>query len=112
MSKPVAGNYLRAHRRKRGLSQRELGMLVGYDREWQVSRHERGQTTPPLLIALAYEVVFEVPTAELFKGFHSAATDAVTRNLAKMKAAFEGQTKGRPSKAASHKLQWLTLRTK
>ena len=112
MSERVAGNYLRAHRRKCGLSQRELATLVGYPREWQVSRHERSKTVPPLLIALAYEVVFRIPAAELFTGFHSAVTETVTRNLARMKADVERQSKRQPSKATLQKLQWLTQRIK
>ena len=52
MSKKIAGNYLRRHRRTRGLSQRELALLVGYKQQWQVSRHELSKTMPPLRYGL------------------------------------------------------------
>jgi|SRR5665213_2018042 len=111
MSNKVVGNYLRAHRRRRGLSQRDLGHLAGYKNAWQVSRHERSKTVPPLLVALAYEMVFQVPVAELFAGFHSAVSDAVARNLEELKADLESRSGGRrEAKIISQKLKWLTER--
>ncbi len=111
MTEQVVGNYLRAHRRRCGLSQRDLGKLVGYAHEWQVSRHERSQTVPPLLIALAYEVVFQIPVAKLFAGFHSVVSGVVARNLEDLKAKLENRTGG-PAKATLQKLQWLTERSR
>ena len=111
MSTNVAGNYLRAHRRRLGLSQRDLGLLAGYNNEWQVSRHERSKTVPPLLVALAYEVIFQVPVAELFAGFQSTVTDAVARNLDELKVDLESPARGRRrAKVTSQTLQWLTER--
>ena len=111
MSNTVVGNYLRAHRRRRGLSQRDLGLLAGYNNAWQVSRHERSKTAPPLLVALAYGVIFRVPVAELFAGFQSAVTDSVARNLEELKADLESPTRGRRrAKVTSQTLQWLTER--
>ncbi|MBV9760290.1 MAG: helix-turn-helix transcriptional regulator [Acidobacteriaceae bacterium] len=112
MSKKIVGNYLRAHRRTRGLSQRELALLVGYKNEWQVSRHELAKTIPPLTIALAYEVVFEVPVAQLFKEVHSIATAAVALNFAELRAVVERQTAKQPlGRMAGHKLKWLRERS-
>src|SRR2546425_6225186 len=41
MKDQTVGNYLRTHRKRAGMSQRELGLLIGYEHEGQVSRHER-----------------------------------------------------------------------
>ena len=89
MSKDVQGNYIRTHRRRCHLSQRDLGVLVGYgskDRGSAVGRHERSNSAPPLLIALAYEIVFKVPVAQIFTGFHAAVGQLVARNLDELKA--------------------------
>jgi DNA-binding XRE family transcriptional regulator len=111
MTNNVVGNYLRAHRRRCGLSQRDLGLLAGYRNEWQVSRHERSKTVPPLLVALAYEIVFQVPVAELFAGFQSAVNEAVVRNLEELMVDLESRIKERRrSKVIPQKLQWLTER--
>ena len=111
MSNKVIGNYLRVHRRRCGLSQRDLGLLAGYKNEWQVSRHERSRTVPPLLVALAYEIIFQVPIAELFAGFQSAVDAAVERNLGRLKTDLENRAEGRrAAKTHEQKLQWLTER--
>jgi DNA-binding XRE family transcriptional regulator len=111
MSNKVVGNYLRAHRRRCGLSQRDLGILAGYRNDWQVSRHERSKTVPPLLVALAYEAVFQVPVAELFTGFQTAVTEAVARNVEELKADLESRNQGgHRAKVTSQKLKWLRER--
>ena len=111
MSTQTVGNYLKAHRRKRGLSQRELGLLVGYMNEAPVRRHESSKTTPPLLTALAYEFIFETPVSAIFAGFQSAVAHAVHTNVEEFKRDLERRAAGRPLSAqALQKLQWLTER--
>ncbi len=105
MTNEVAGNYLRAHRRKHGLSQRELGILVGYGHGFAVGKHERSQAAPPLLVALAYEVVFEIPVAKLFTGFHSAVSHSVARNMQELKTTLENR--GGRNRSSLQKKQWL-----
>ena len=99
-------NHLRAHRRRCGLSQRDLAELVGYLREWQIWRHERAEALPPLHIALAYEVIFEIPVSKLFRGLNAKVTEEVRRKISVMREELERSTK-RPTKAAQRKLQWL-----
>ncbi len=97
------GNYLRAHRRRCGLSQRELGILVGYGHGHAISRHERSKVAPPLIIALAYEIVFEIPVGQLFRGFRSVVRESVARNVADLKA----ELKTGRSKSSPERTQWL-----
>ena len=111
MSDPSVGNYLRAHRRKAGLSQHEVGQLVGYRKAWQVSRHEKSKTVPPLLIALQYEVLFRIPISALFTGFHGLAMHAVERSIAEFEEHLrEKGGNRRSSNGAARKLQWLAAR--
>jgi hypothetical protein len=111
MNKKVLGNYLKMHRKRSGLSQRELGMLLGYAGSGQVSRHERSATVPPLITALAYEVIFCVPISSLFTGMHVNVTEAVKSNI----VTFERDLKARSGKKSStnltaQKLKWLETR--
>ena len=111
MKNHVLGNYLRTHRRRAGLSQRDLGLLLGYKDSGLISRHERSKTTPPLIAALAYEVVFRVSVSALFPGIHAEVTRMIAGNL----AAFEEQLqqrsgKGRGANETAQKIIWLTQR--
>jgi DNA-binding XRE family transcriptional regulator len=106
MTNEVAGNYLRTHRRRCGLSQEELAALVGYKNWNAVGRHERSQDIPPFLVALAYEIVFEVPVAQLFPGFYSAVRDSVAQNLRELKGNMAGES-GDRRRSNPEKTQWL-----
>jgi DNA-binding XRE family transcriptional regulator len=111
MSNRIPGNYLRLHRRKAGLSQRELAELVGYEDPWAVSRHERSLTVPPLLIALAYQEVFQVPLSAIFSGIHSTVSQVIEKNLAALSDELGDRSgKGRSANGTAQKLEWLTQR--
>src|SRR5579872_481198 len=96
MAKEVMGNYLRAHRRRCGLSQRELGILVGYGHAHAVSKHERSKNAPSLLVALGYEIILEMPVAQLFPGFRSVMARAIAQNTEDLKVDL-AKRRGRPN---------------
>ena len=106
MTNEVMGNYLRTQRHRRGLSQREIGSLVGCQHGQTVGKHERSKSAPSLLVALAYEVVFEVPVGQLFTGFRSVVAQAVASNLEDLRA----QLEAKKEKLSPEKLQWLMER--
>lgn len=111
MSDRILGNRLRMHRRKAGLTQRELGLLVGYKRRWPVSQHERSRTAPPLLIALAYEAVFGAQVSAIFTGIHETVAQGIEQNI----GAFEKELRdrnsnGRRPNETAQKLEWLMQR--
>lgn len=111
MKNQVLGNYLRAHRRKSGLSQRELGLLLGYKDEGQVSRHERSRTVPPLIAALAYEVIFRAPVSTLFPGIHVEVIRMMNGNLSAFEKELQQSSgKGRGASETAQKLIWLAQR--
>jgi DNA-binding XRE family transcriptional regulator len=104
-------NYVRMHRKKAGLSQRELGLLVGYNDQGQVSRHERSQTAPPLVAALGYVAVFRVPVSELFPELHGTVSREVETKLAEMEAALKrSDARGREANEIARRLIWLMER--
>src|ERR1700756_2955491 len=75
-------NYLRAHRRKTGLTQHDLARVLGYENYGIVSRHERFESVPSLVIALGYEVLYRVPVSEIFAGLIATIEFDVEARLA------------------------------
>lgn len=112
MKEEQAGNYVLMHRRKAGLSQRELGRLVGYDGDESVSRHEKSRTLPPLPAALGYEIIFGVPVGQLFPGLRLTVQQAIEERL----AAFEHELQEKSSQSSqeadrhAQKFAWLDER--
>jgi transcriptional regulator with XRE-family HTH domain len=66
-------NYLRTYRKRSGLSQKELSFLLGVKSSEKVCRYEKFQQVPNLQTALALQVIFGVPVAELFAGIYEQA---------------------------------------
>lgn len=106
-----APNYLKTHRRRLGLTQREIGKLLGYSDPGQISRHERATSVPPLEAALAYEVIFHVPIALIFVGIRDAIARDVDARLAELTTALR-TSEATDSKLTAQKLAWLTEQQK
>lgn len=60
-------NYLRAFRKRAGLSQKELAFLFDDETQSSVCKHEHGRE-PDLRYLLAYEYIFRTSCQELFAG--------------------------------------------
>ena len=111
MKEQVPGNYLRAHRKKSGLSQRELGILIGYKDQGQVSRHERSESIPPLVVALAYEIVFRVPVSSIFGGIRGNVQSQLEEKLGQMETELGNRSaRDRDATVVAQKLIWLCER--
>lgn len=111
-SEPLA-NYVRVHRRRAGLSQRELGRVLGYHDDGTVARHEQFRSLPPLLIALGYEVVFQISTSEMFSGLKQTVALVIERRIADLENELRKKS-GTGTRAAlvAKKLEWLSQRRK
>lgn len=104
-------SYLRTHRKRSGLSQREIANLLGYPDEGQVSRHERLASVPPFLIALGYQAIFRVPISDLFPGVYETAKQTIEERLVKMEHNFQQYSaKGRNAAMIARKLEWMRER--
>jgi transcriptional regulator with XRE-family HTH domain len=77
-------NYIRAYRKKSGLSQREVAYLLGCDTGAQVSLYERRRRMPPVQTALACQAVFGTPVADLFAGTYETTAKEVKRRAQKL----------------------------
>ena len=73
MKKAKLENYLRTHRRNRGLTQPEVAFLLGCHGHAKVSRYECSRQTPTLETIFAYEVILGTPVKELFAGIQDRA---------------------------------------
>jgi len=104
-------NYIRVHRKKSGLNQHELSMLLGYIGDGQVARHERSLSLPTLTTALAYEVIFRVPVADLFPATRERAQQDIDERIQALKGALEQRSgKGRYAPVTARKLEWIAMR--
>jgi transcriptional regulator with XRE-family HTH domain len=74
---PRLQNYLRTHRRRHGLSQTEVAILLGAATDTKVSRYENFTRMPVALTVFALETVFNQPASELFAGKYQAVRLAV-----------------------------------
>jgi DNA-binding XRE family transcriptional regulator len=110
-SKEPLVNYLRAHRRKAGLTQSDLARIIGYGNDVVISRHEGLDGIPPLLIALTYQIVFRVHVSEMFVGLTQTVEIDVEARLAEFEEYLGKQSARGPRAAAiARKLEWLSER--
>jgi len=111
MSPEQIGNFLRSHRRKSGLSQRELATIVGYLTPFQVARHEQSVVIPALMIAISYEVIFSVSIREIFPGLYRNIETKIEEVLNSLEQELQESTaKGRKAAAIARKIEWLWMR--
>jgi transcriptional regulator with XRE-family HTH domain len=104
-------NYLRTYRKRAGLSQREVAVVVGLKSAATLSRCEWGHRLPSLQTALAFEALFGVPVGQLFSGASEAIDRETEERLQKLESVLQ-KTSGAGPKApiTAKKLVWLTGR--
>ena len=109
--KPLA-NYLHVYRKKTGLTQREMGMLLGGLKEGTISRHERFHSLPPLLTALAYEVIFDVPIGDLYSGLREVVASGVEDRMDELEEALKraSEQDHHASVLTARRLEWINER--
>jgi hypothetical protein len=104
-------NLIRIQRRRTGLSQGELGSVLGYRDENSVAKHERFESVPPFLIALGYEAIFQVPITHLFPGLRQTVGMGIEARLAELELTLRHkEAAGIAAVLTSQKLDWLTER--
>jgi len=108
MNESPLSNYLHSHRKRSGLSQGQLGALLGYPDEGSVSRHERLRSIPPFQVALAYEAVFRVPVSDLFPGTYESVRQTVDGRIEGLRRSLqESSAKGRQAARTARILEWM-----
>lgn len=97
-------NHLRAHRKRLGLSQKDIAYLLGSGCGAKVCRYERFTREPSLETALAYEAIFQRPFRELFSGPYQKIEKEVA---ARAKGLAERTKRQKPSRQNTRKCQTL-----
>lgn len=101
-------SYLRSHRKRSGLSQRDVAQILGYLHEGEVSRHEQFSSAPPLRIALGYEALFKVSVSELFPHEFNAVKQEVEQRLKRLAESLQNSTaRGREATLIARKIEWM-----
>lgn len=98
--------YLRTYRRRSGLGQQDLAILLGCEHRAKVSRYERGQREPTLATLLAYEVIFRVPLRVLFAGSYHRTQQQVKLRARRLDRLVRGRP--RRTEADERKLDLLS----
>jgi DNA-binding XRE family transcriptional regulator len=112
MKHPHLASRVRSHRKRAGLSQKDLACIVGLA-EAQVSRHERFGIVPPLTVALSYEAVFGVSVRDLYPRLYEEIGQRVEAQLTKMEADLQQMSaRGRQASSVARKLEWCCERKK
>ena len=107
----LGGNLVVTHRKKAGLSQRELGRLIGHAMA-SVSRHETARTEFALSTGLAYEALFGVPVSLLFPELKSSVQRVVEDRLEEFERELLSRSAQSKREAQRHaqKLAWIDER--
>lgn len=104
-------SHIRMHRKRSGLTLRELARLVGHRSVGKVSRHERGLTIPTLPVAISYEAIFRVPIRELFPGVHETAAKNAEARLEDLELSLGRKSaKARDADVTARKLEFISAR--
>ena len=95
---------IRQLRRRAGLSQRDLALLLGYRTHGQVSRYENGRRVPTTDEALALQVIFGVVPSGQFPELHERTAQVVVARIDRLlrRERKAGATGVRPSRRAMH----------
>jgi len=97
-------NYLRTYRKRSGFTQDEMAFLLGCRSGAKVSRYEHNKRQPNPQSVFAYNVIFQVPTEELFAGIYQQ----VERNtLKRIKSLTRRLEKAQPNPLTTRKVEIL-----
>lgn len=111
MSGGKLANYIRTHRKRSGLSQRDIAAILGLRCPGAISRYEWSQHLPSLPVALAFEILFRVPVSQIFAGVCETIGDATEEKLQELETKLQGRPGTGPTAAfTAKKLVWLTER--
>jgi transcriptional regulator with XRE-family HTH domain len=85
-------SFVRAHRRRWGLSQAELALLLGVASSTTVSRIERSVRTPTATVLVACCILFGLPAPELFTSLHDEIEEVVGTAVKNLCDGLEGKS--------------------
>ena len=78
-------SYLRTYRKRSGLTQRDLGLLLGFVDGAEVGRYERSLRLPNTQSLLACQVVFDVEPLVLFPDVHERVEQIIVKRALRLR---------------------------
>jgi|SRR3989344_819470 len=97
-------SYIRTHRRKWALTQKDLAFLLGRKSSTHVSRLEQSKRTPHVEIILACEILFGISSGQLLPKLYEEVEEQV---MARAKELYE-KLEGERSHPATRKKEFLS----
>jgi len=85
-------HYVRRHRLRAALTQREMAHLLGCQSPATVCQYEARKREPDLRTALAYQVAFGVPIETLFSGLHREVEQDVLKRADRLSKQLQKDT--------------------
>lgn len=110
MSVLPSDNDLKKYRKRSGLTQSELGFLLGHKSAAKVSRYEKKHSTPNLKTTFACASVFGIMSESLFVGIQRKSEIAVGQRMKELVAILENRSQERKSGNDNRKVTWLVER--
>src|SRR5438034_10229342 len=86
--------HIRLLRRRAGLTQRDLAILLGYRSHSQISRFENGIRLPAARELLQLQVIFGVVPSAVFPHLRDRAAEAVVARIRKLQRAEQRGSEG------------------
>jgi len=74
-------NYIKQHRKNWGLTQKELGFLIGFNNNVRISQLERGHKNPNFPESIMFELLFEKSSSRLFPDMYHHLTNTLLCRL-------------------------------
>lgn len=94
-------HYVRRHRLRAALTQREMANLLGCQSAATVCQYEAHKREPDLRTALAYQATFGVAVAALFPGIYREVEQKVLRRAGRLAEQLGKDVPGRVHKRAA-----------
>ena len=111
MSTGPTAARVRTKRKLSGLTQREVAYLLGAHSPASVSKHERSDAVPDLIIALGYEIIFHEPVSVLFGELSARIEEDIERRAVKLQDKLgRSNAKGKRGALTARKLEFLCMR--
>lgn len=79
-------SYVRPHRKRLGLTQAELGVLLGGEDQSVIARFEKGTRIPPLGIIFRLSEIFDVPPEKLYPRLYDEQFSELFSDIGDLKA--------------------------
>lgn len=89
MDEPLP-NYIKMHRKQIGLTQTELGRLVGHKTASLILQSEKMEICPSLPVALACAKAFRMPADRLFEGIDRGVANDLKQNAEALRQEIRG----------------------